>query len=67
MSKIVKYHNIQLDGIDYDDFPDFCDAFVCAADVELEDGTIREATEDELEALNDDGHFVYQEVINKLF
>ena len=55
--------NIELDGIDTKDYPDFCDAFISAADY---DG--REMTKEELDALNSEyPEFVYDEVINSLF
>lgn len=54
--------DIQLDGIDMRDYPDFCDAFVCAATY---DG--REMTDEELDELNEDSEFVYAKVIERLF
>lgn len=56
--------NIQVDGIDTSDAPDFCDAFICYA--EWKDTGI-ELTEAELEKLNDDGDFRYECVMNQLY
>lgn len=56
-------HNVELDGIDTRDYPDFCDAYITYA--EHEDGT--PLTDAELEALNGDKDFVYQCVINHLY
>lgn len=54
--------NIELDGIDTNDYPDFCDAFIVSADY---DGV--EMTEEQLEALNEDYSFVHDCVYNHLF
>ena len=54
--------NIEFDGIDYSDYPDFCDAFICSADI---DG--REMTDDELDELNNDREFVSNALQNYLF
>ena len=42
--------NIEIDGVDSDDYPDFCDAFFSYA--EYEDGT--PLSDDELETLGDE-------------
>lgn len=52
-----KIDNIEIDGIDYADAPDFCDAYIASADY---DG--REMTDEELDVLNDDSDFVYSAV-----
>ncbi len=54
--------DIELDDIDTNDYPDFCDAFICSATYKG-----RDMTEAELEQLNDNGDFVYQCVIDRLF
>ena len=54
--------NIDIDGIDYSDYPDFCDAFICAADY---DG--KPMNQDQLDILNEDSQFVYECVENYLF
>lgn len=55
--------DIELDGVDTTDYPDFCDAFITAADY---DG--REMTDEELDVLNAEyPEFVYDQVINSLF
>jgi hypothetical protein len=46
--------NIDMDGIDYSDYPDFCDAFICAADYDGEP-----MTQDQLDIINEDRDFVY--------
>ena len=54
--------NIEFDGIDYNDYPDFCDAFICSADING-----REMTDDELDELNNDREFVSNALQNYLF
>lgn len=50
--------DLELDGVDTRDYPDFCDAFICGGCYEEPDGTIRDLTEDEIEALNEDSSFL---------
>ena len=45
----INKSSLEFDGINYDDAPDFCDAYVCYA--EWNDGT--ELDQDELDELND--------------
>jgi len=55
--------NIEVDGINTNDYPDFCDAYISAADY---DG--REMTEEELDVLNEEHHdFVYEKVWDSIF
>jgi hypothetical protein len=53
----TKIDNVELDGIDYRDAPDFSDAYIVSCDI---DG--RPATEEELEIINNNGEFVYDQV-----
>ena len=57
-----KISNIEFDGIDHSDYPDYCDAYIASADY---DGV--EMTEAQLEEINKDGDFVYEKLINHLF
>ena len=54
--------NIEVDGIDTKDYPDFCDAFISSADY---DGV--EMTDEQLDELNEDSDFVYECVQVHLF
>lgn len=54
--------NIKVEGIDYSDYPDFCDAYIASADY---DGV--PMSEDQLEELNENGQFVYDAVINHIY
>jgi len=57
-----KIDNIEVDGIDTKDYPDFCDAFIASADY---DG--KSMTDGQLDELNEDSDFVYECVQNHLF
>lgn len=57
-----KIEDIQLANVNTRDYPDFCDAFIESATY---DG--REMTETELDELNKDGDFVYEQVLEYLF
>jgi hypothetical protein len=58
----AKISDVEVDGIDTADYPDFCDAFIAYAEY---DG--KEMTDEQLDALNEDGDFVYEAVQNYLF
>jgi hypothetical protein len=57
-----KVANIEVDGIDTSDYPDFCDAFISSFTYKGID-----ATDEELDSINEDGDFVYDCVQNYLF
>lgn len=57
-----KIDDVELDGIDYRDAPDFCDAYIASASY---DG--RDMTEAELDVLNNDGDYVYSCVESHLY
>jgi len=54
--------NIEVDGIDFKDYPDFCDAYIASADYNG-----KPMTDDQLDELNEDRDFVYECVQNHLF
>ena len=58
----AKISDVEVDGIDTRDYPDFCDAFISYAEY---DG--REMTDEELDTLNEDSDFVYSAVENYLY
>ena len=53
--------NVDVDGIDTTDYPDFCDAFISSAEYNGEP-----MTEDQLDELNDDGEFIQEAVMDYL-
>jgi len=58
--------DFDVDGINTKDYPDFCDAYICDASV-MENGKWRDATDAEIDELNNDGDFVYECVENRLY
>lgn len=54
--------NVELDGIDFLDFPDFTDAYITYAE---RDGI--PLTDEELDDLNEDRCYVYELVIAKIY
>jgi hypothetical protein len=57
-----KISNICFDDIDHRDYPDYCDVQIVSAEY---DGV--EMDEDQLEELNDDRGFVYDQLIKYLY
>jgi hypothetical protein len=49
-----KISDIEMGGIDYSDYPDFCDAYIESAEYNG-----KEMTSEQLDEINDDGDFVY--------
>jgi len=65
--KLSQLVDIEVDGIDTSDFPDFVDAFISSAVVETWDGEYRSLTDEELDWVNDTcPDFVYEEVYNTI-
>lgn len=61
--ELKQIDNIEVDGIDTKDYPDFCDAYISSADYKG-----RKMTEDELDCLNDEhGEFVHEKVFDHFF
>jgi hypothetical protein len=58
----TKISNIEFDGIDHKDYPDYCDAYIVNADY---DGV--EITEEQLEEINDNRDFVYEKLMDYLY
>tara|TARA_Y100001973_G_scaffold86082_1_gene128690 strand:- start:1446 stop:1664 length:219 start_codon:yes stop_codon:yes gene_type:complete len=68
-SAIIK--SVEVEGIDPSDYPDFCDAYISYAEIYFTDTNgneqKREATEEELDELNNDSHFVHELVWKTIF
>jgi hypothetical protein len=60
--ELSKVTNIQFDGIDHRDYPDFCDAYICYAEYDGEP-----MTDEQLEELHENIDFVYNELMNHIF
>lgn len=65
--KVVEFVDIEIDGINHGDAPDYCDTYIASATAVLEDGSMRDATEEELIDLNSDSELVYDLIIKRLF
>lgn len=59
---ITKINNIEFDGIDYKDAPDFCDAFIISADYNG-----KEMTNEQLSNINENSDFVHEQLYNYLY
>jgi len=57
-----KIENVDLDGVNINDYPDFCDAYVASATY---DG--RDMTDDELDEINENSEYIRELVMEKLF
>jgi len=57
-----KLDDIEVEGIDMKDYPDFCDAYIARGTYED-----REMTDREIDWLNQDKDFVYQKVEEHLY
>ena len=58
----TKIDNINIEGIDYKDAPDYCDAFISSADY---NGI--PMTDEQLDELNENSEFVHDSVYNHLY
>ena len=56
--------DVEVDGIDTRDAPEFCDAYILSA---VWDDTGLDLTEDELDLLNEEDDFVYQAVVDYIY
>jgi hypothetical protein len=60
---LSQIENMEFEGVDFSDYPDFVDAFLVSADI---DG--RELTEEEIDHLNDEHYdFINERVFNSIF
>jgi len=57
-----KITDVVLDGIDFEDYPDFCDAFIVSADYDGEP-----MSDDQIDKLNEDSNFVYTQIEEFLY
>lgn len=54
--------DVEIDGIDYHDAPDFCDAYITSATY---DG--KPMSDDQLDQLNEDRAYLHEQVINTIY
>jgi len=60
--KYSKITNIEFDNIDHSDHPDYCDAYISAADYNG-----KPMTDEQLDEINEDRDFVHEQLFNHLF
>ena len=56
-----KITDVEVEGIDTRDYPDFCDAFISSCEYKG-----REMTEEELQFINEDSDYVYNCVLESI-
>jgi hypothetical protein len=54
--------DLEFGGIDYSDYPDFCDAYISSATY-----GDRDMTDAELDELNEDRDYVYDKLMDHIF
>jgi len=60
---LSQIENMEFEGVDFSDYPDFVDAFLVSADING-----RELTEEEVDYLNDEHYeFVNESVFDSIF
>jgi len=59
---LTKIDNVTIEGIDHSDYPDYCDAFIAEADY---NGV--PMTDQELDELNENSDFVYEQTIKSIY
>lgn len=62
----IEITDVIVEGIDTRDYPDFCDAYIESATC-LDNGIERECTEIEIDVLNQNRDFVYEQTLKQLY
>lgn len=57
--------DVYFEGIEPWDYPDFCDAYIVEASFKDSDGTWRKATDEELDIINENVEYFYDELIQQ--
>ena len=60
--KQIDYKSLEIEGIDFSDYPDFCDAYIASGN--FEDGS--PIDEDTLDKLNGDGCLIHEIVWERI-
>lgn len=63
MSDHPEIQNVEVGGVDMSDYPDFCDAYIVSAEYAEDE---RPLTDEELEAVNRDTAFVYEQAMESI-
>lgn len=61
-----KIYDIEFDGIDWDDYPNFCDAFISGARINDGAPDDRRLTDGELEWVNEQSGWVHETLYDML-
>ena len=56
-----KIEDVEIEDLNFDDSPDFCDAYIARATYEG-----KEMSEDQLDKLNEDSDFVYEKILDHI-
>lgn len=57
-----KITDVEVEGIDFKDYPDFCDAFIARADYKG-----KPMTDAQLERLNQDYDYLYNRIVERIY
>tara|TARA_R110000782_G_scaffold1387_4_gene5393 strand:- start:2510 stop:2743 length:234 start_codon:yes stop_codon:yes gene_type:complete len=63
--EIYQLTDLEVEGIDTQDYPDFCDSFISAGYVIESNDDVRELTQNELDYINDECPEVAQELAHE--
>ena len=67
MIDVSKIAEIEIDGIDHSDYPDYSDAYISFVLLELEDGKFRELTEEECNQLQEENPtWFYEKLMDRI-
>lgn len=67
MLDLEKIVDIEFDGINHSDYPDYCNAYISRAFIGYPSGGARELNEEELDWLNEQREFVYEKLWDWLY
>lgn len=72
MTLLEKYNQGKVTGFKFDnihhwDAPDYCDAYFAEFAVQDEDGTWRDATDDEIDELNEHSDIIHEKLMDYLY
>lgn len=60
---VKRVHDIEIENINMEDYPEFCDAYMSYAVYEEDDGSLRELTDDELDMFVEEHPDVFYKAI----
>ena len=63
--KLSQLTDLEVEGVDMQDYPDFCDAFISAGCVTAWDDECRDLTDEEIDYINDEHPEIAQELAHE--